>query len=121
MYHVRAKWHAIGIKLNVDTGTLDGIRTSNNDRCTNCLTDLIKHWLEQPAASWEGLVEALESDSIDEKTLAQKIRGTCIACTSNEPDEKRPKFKESNIESSGKPFALILILQKTLMLFPLFR
>lgn len=40
----RASWKLIGIKLGIDTGTLDAIE-KDNKKVGDCLTELITGWL----------------------------------------------------------------------------
>ena len=75
LHEVRAKWYAIGIQLDISTGTLDAIKASNTD-CGVCLQEMIKHWLSTKShnATSDALLEALVSDTVGENTLAEKAR-----------------------------------------------
>ena len=66
----------MGIRLDIKAHTLDEIRYNNRDDARTCCRETFKHWLENAAdaASWNSLIQALESDSISQKTLAKDIR-----------------------------------------------
>ena len=70
---------------------MDAIKA--NQRTTDeCLTEMLKQWLtcDSPPPSWSGLVEALSSEPVGEKSLAREICSKYCAtqeetiCPSNE-------------------------------------
>lgn len=75
LFGVRAKWRDIGIQLNLPLGALDAIKEETSDT-KNCLTSMCVSWLKEidPCPSWRALIEALESEIIGEKLLAQELR-----------------------------------------------
>ena len=75
LHEVRVKWYAIGIQLNISTGTLDTIKVSSTD-CGICLQEMLKFWLSSRShnATLDDLLEALTSDPVGENTLAERTR-----------------------------------------------
>ncbi len=73
LFYVRAKWRPIGLKLGLDPGTLDAIeqRQANpHDRLEAVLLD----WLRvTKGATWEQLIDALQSALVREIKLAEKL------------------------------------------------
>ena len=74
IYSVHHKWYNIGLELDIPFTTLDGINT-NFKMTDECLTEMLKQWLTRmsPPPSWSGLVEALSSEPVGEKRLAEQI------------------------------------------------
>ena len=80
IFSVHHKWYSIGLELDISFPTLDGIKT--NFRMTDeCLTEMLKQWLTRtsPPPTWSGLVEALSSDPVGEKRLAETIHSQYCA------------------------------------------
>ena len=72
---VASKWKNIGVMLDIDSGILDNIDADNPKNCENCLREMFKVWLKQsvnPAPSWQGMVEAL--DTLGEPKLARELK-----------------------------------------------
>lgn len=70
-----AKWHMIGIALEVNAGTLDGLQ--GNPKADNLkLADVIKTWIhnEQPPVTWETLINVIEGPLIKSRKTANEIR-----------------------------------------------
>lgn len=65
--------YAIGIQLNISTGTLDAIKVSST-HCGICLQEMLKFWLSSKShnATLDDLLEALTSDPVGENTLAER-------------------------------------------------
>ena len=85
LVNVRAKWYNIGMKLGVGVGTLDAIRIQYNDP-SNCLRETLAAWLRaRPTpTTWNKVVEALNSATVDEGTLATSLQHKY--CLSIPPD-----------------------------------
>ena len=73
LFYVRAKWRPIGLKLGLDPGTLDAIKQGQanpHDRLEAVLLD----WLQvTKGATWEQLINALQSALVREIKLAEKL------------------------------------------------
>ena len=76
IYSVRSKWYDIGVELDITFLTLDAIKEQCLDNTAHCLTEMLKKWLSNtsPPPTWTGLIEALSSEPVEEKELAEKIR-----------------------------------------------
>ena len=74
IFSVHHKWYNIGLELDIPFTTLDGIN-ANFQMTDKCLTEMLKQWLSRtsPPPSWSGLVEALSSEPVGEKRLAEQI------------------------------------------------
>lgn len=71
---VECKYHKIGIQLGISGNKIKAIE-ANYPLVERRLSEVVSFWLfNHPEASWMILIKALESDSIKEKVLAQRIR-----------------------------------------------
>ena len=61
----RASWKLIGIKLGIDSGTLDAIN-ENNKKVEGCLTELITSWLKntEPTPTRAAITAVLKSEKV---------------------------------------------------------
>ena len=101
LYEVRAKWYDVGVQLRMTTHDLDAIQTqyqNSPDMPNVCLRQMLSVWLTKEVPSpptWQRVVEALSSPTVDKPRLAQRIRQTY--CCSQEADsdpvkDKKPSF-----------------------------
>ena len=69
------KWYNIGLALNVREPTLRQIRaTFRSLGCTDCLREMLSHWLRNSrSTTWQNIVQALCSRSVDQRKLAEDI------------------------------------------------
>ena len=69
---IRSRWYMIGIALAVSSGDLDAISRGNNPE----LASMISTWLDRcgKKATWEVLLKAVESKTVDSQQTGQKIR-----------------------------------------------
>ena len=69
------KWYLIGDALEVSTGELDGLKTSNNSVKMN-LSMMISKWLDEKSneATWSVLLEAIEGPIVDNRQIGDNIR-----------------------------------------------
>jgi len=83
IYSVRSKWYDIGVELDIAFHTLDAIKEQcldNTAHCldntADCLTEMLKKWLSSTSSppTWTSLIEALSSEPVGEKRLAEEIR-----------------------------------------------
>ena len=82
VYSVRHKWYDIGLELNISFRTLNAIKADYPNNCADCLREMLVEWLSttSPPPTWSGLVEALSSDPLGEKRLADEIHSQyCVA------------------------------------------
>ena len=76
IWDARAKWYNLGIELDIPVGTLDAIKLANFHQPDDCVTAMIKEWLQSPAelkCTWKALVEAIKSPIVDNPSLALEI------------------------------------------------
>ena len=98
IYSVRHKWYDIGLELNISFRTLNVIKTDCPQNSADCLREMLVEWLSRtsPAPSWSSLVEALSSEPVGEKRLADEICAKyCAPC-----DEQDSEIVNS--EATGK-------------------
>ena len=76
IYTVRDKWYYIGLKLKISFQALKVIRTEHPNDAAGCLTEMLQQWLTSvsPRPTWSGLIQALSSEPVGEKRLAEEIR-----------------------------------------------
>ena len=72
---IKHKWYSLGLQLGVKTSTLDGIRSQFQHDHGMALIEVIREWLKQTVkpCSWEALVEALRTNSVNEEKTAKTI------------------------------------------------
>ena len=77
IYSVRHKWYDIGLELDIPFQTLNVIKRDCPQNSADCLREMLVEWLSRtsPAPSWSSLVEALSSEPVGEKRLADEIHG----------------------------------------------
>ena len=66
----RAKWRLIGIKLDIDIGTLDAIDV-NNKKVGDCLCEMIIYWLRNakpPGPTLDVITTVLQSECVSSTT-----------------------------------------------------
>ena len=80
-----AKWHQLGVQLEIDSATLNTIEYNHPRDAQRCMTEVITMWLQNaPECSWAKLAQAVKA--IDGYTvLAEKLR------------RKTPKVSSTNI------------------------
>ena len=71
-----AKWHNLGVMLEIDNGELSKVQSNNAGNSDDCLREMLKIWLKKvdPKPSWSSMAEAL--DDLREQSLAERIRKT---------------------------------------------
>ena len=75
LFHVRARWYSVGLSLGLLPSTLDDIQDKHNRSSERCIATVLEKWLAtKPDATWDDVIEMLESPSLNEKTLAKEIR-----------------------------------------------
>ena len=72
---IKDKWYIIGDSLEVNTGDLEGLKTSNNSIEMN-LSIVINKWLEKKLneATWQVLLEEVEGPIINNRQIGDYIR-----------------------------------------------
>jgi len=70
----RTKWDNIGLDLRVDKATIESISISKMKEPENCYPEMLTVWLRRGEATWDQLLEVLESDFISFKDIPKKIR-----------------------------------------------
>ena len=73
---VAAKWHNLGIMLEIDDGELSKVKSDNAGNCDDCLREMLKIWLKKidPKPSWSSMAEVLKD--LGEESFAEHIRKT---------------------------------------------
>ena len=79
-HKARTKWYNVGLKLGVESHTLDSIKAEFNDPI-ECLREVFKPWLKgtNPRATWRALIDALRSCLIGEDKLADQLEAKFCA------------------------------------------
>ena len=88
---VLANWYKIGLQLNIPYTTLDCFKQSYSDQ-SDLMCEVLKHWLKiavDPPPSWEAVVTALRSPSVNEKKVAEQLElkyCTPVHCIGEKPN-----------------------------------
>ena len=72
---IKDKWYLIGVSLEINTGELESLKTSNNSTEMN-LSIVINKWLEEKSneATWEVLLEEVEGPVVNNHQIGDDIR-----------------------------------------------
>jgi len=71
--HYAARWRVIGTLLGLPGGTIDIIEQDNVYRSVPCCNDMWSKWLKMdPSASWEKLLEVIESPAVSSDQAPDK-------------------------------------------------
>ena len=75
--HVRTKWRFFGIMIDIPPDVLDTFPALD---CLQCYSRVFDFWVRRgtPSVSWDTVVSVLESETLDEKKLADNIRTNFI-------------------------------------------
>ena len=75
VWEARSKWYNIGLKLGTSSGTLDAIKASAKENVDDCVTTMIKDWLNngKPQPTWAAVAKALKSPMVGCKHLAEQL------------------------------------------------
>ena len=73
--HARAtKWRTLGVKLDLEPNRLDAIKKENQDEDER-LSKMYELWLAtNPNATYNDVIKALESESLQEITVAHNLK-----------------------------------------------
>ena len=75
---IPGKWRDVGLRLELDQGVLDGIALTNQGNTNHCHSDVFTRWKNLNSTThpytWSTVVQALESETVGEKLLANKIK-----------------------------------------------
>ena len=84
LFDVKKKWYNIGLQLNVPEETLDEIECACRDDFEVALRRVLKEWRKQiePRPTWDGLVVALRTRTVNEQELAANLEDRYVAGTS---------------------------------------
>ena len=80
LWEARPKWYNLGLQLNMAADDLDVINRRKSQSDDECLTDLLCQWLRRtdPQPTWEAVVKALQSPTVNLSQLAFKIENEKI-------------------------------------------
>ena len=74
MWPARKEWYNLGIALEVDPNTLEGIRITNQNNCDDCFNVMLKSCSETNSSiTWSGVCEALRKQSVACNDVAESI------------------------------------------------
>ena len=82
------KWRTLGVLLGLDSVSLDAIDKANKDEGEKLL-QMYERWIAtNPNATYNDVIEALESTPLQEMTVANKFKkhlqkGTFVSCLKN--------------------------------------
>ena len=80
---VAAKWEAIGISLQLESGLLEIIKEDNPNDCRARLREMLKEWMKQvnPPPSWSAIIKAVKDAGYSR--LARILREKYLPNTCN--------------------------------------
>ena len=75
---IPSKWRDMGLQLGVDQDVLEGIASISPGDINRCYSNVFTRWKNQNSTTcpytWLTIVQALESQTVGEKRLADKIK-----------------------------------------------
>ena len=76
VWEARSRWYNMGLKLGTSPGTLDAIKLEAKESPDNCITAMIKDWLNngKPRPTWAAVAKALRSPMVGYGHLAEQLR-----------------------------------------------
>lgn len=82
---IRTKWRFFGIMLDIPADVLDSFPAHD---CLQCFSRVFDYWARRgsPQVSWETVVSILDSETVDEKSLAAEIRKAFLPSLLVRPD-----------------------------------
>ena len=83
-HKVAHKWKTLGIFLKIPIGRLDNIEAKHHDP-EDRLREMLQVWLKQvhPPPTWASIINALDSDSLEEQWLAKELREKYVTSIAN--------------------------------------
>ena len=93
LHPIRASWYNIGLQLDIPHTTLDCFKQNYSDQ-KDLMHKMLKHWLDtlfDPPPTWEAVVAALKSPTMDMKKVADQLESKycapvhCVGEKSNSP------------------------------------
>ena len=83
LFCVRARWYSVGLNFGLLPSTLDALEQKHRGDPERCIAAVCEKWIDtKPEATWDDVLEMLESPSLDEKRLAKQIRQQLANVTS---------------------------------------
>ena len=81
LVNIKHRWYVLGLQLDVETNKLDGIQSQFPQQPEMALLEVIKEWLKQTGkpCSWNVLVKALRTNSVNEEKTAKYIEMSYIS------------------------------------------
>ena len=99
------KWYNIGLELGVSSDILDSIKIKCRDDPDECVTAMIKGWLNKgkPPPSWAALAEALRSPMVGCASIAQRLPVRTASPVSSCEPVKRMLSRSIDSETQDTP------------------
>ena len=75
LWPARKEWYNLGIALDVDPSTLEGIEITNRSNCDRCFNAMLKSCSEtNTSITWSGLCECLRRETVARTDVAEEIK-----------------------------------------------
>ena len=107
VWDARSRWCDLGFQLDIKLNDLKVIEKDCND-VNSCFREMLSTWLRMidPPPSWEGLMTALEHDSVKCGDLAESIRERfgILNKPGNKPAMKKPSPAPAGEPSTSRKF-----------------
>ena len=83
LINIKHRWYVIGLQLDVETNKLDSIKSQFYQQPDMALLEVLKEWLKQTGkpCTWDVLVKALRTKSVNEEKTAENIEMRYISHT----------------------------------------
>ena len=95
LHSVCANWYSIGLQLDIPHTTLDCFAHDNSNP-KDSMREMLKYWLKKtvdPPPTWEAVVTALRSRTVDEQSVAEQLESKYCAPLQPIVYESKPTSK----------------------------
>ena len=85
IWEARTEWRSLGLQLGIASVTLEAIGMDNHQSVKDCFLEMLSEWLRSVhRPSWETLISALRSPSVQLHSLANlgKVIRKCMTSLS---------------------------------------
>ena len=86
LHPVRAKWYYIGLELDILHTDLENFKKIHLDPL-DLMCDVLNHWLKIARPSWEAVVTALRSLTVNEWIVAEQLESKYCTEHNRQTDE----------------------------------
>ena len=106
---VKTEWYNLGLELGLRPPTLDSIGAKYKDDPSQCFRQVLSEWLKgvEPPPTWQAMIEALNSPTVAQYHLAEKIRPPASSMQPLSPQPQSPQLPSTSAQPHLKSIGLL--------------